>query len=946
MESPARFPKGIHKESTMSLSRRRFLSNIAAAGGAALTSSAAIAAPYRVSMQGISQAIATGPHTPAVPVGIPATMPMGSGVPLGGIGTGFVEIRADGCYYEWQIFNSGPWAKNARSTTAPPAPGPEYMRFVLCAAKASGSNPQIRRLYLRSDENNLVSLPMLQDVESIEYYAQFPMTELRYQDSTLPVAISARVFSPMIPGSARDSGTPGFHVVYTVENTAKEAIAISLAGFLDNPLASALVERKLTNTLSFQDGATRILMKTAALSDFPSGIGNICFSVTGGEHSYITGTFHEYAWPGTARWNTPRAEFMTVSLVEELAAMGRLPNTNGETDPATTLPSLAAIDVFSDTDVRDLMQKLGSDALLARIFTDAHHANPNGGVAADRALLKEVIENLSGVSKETGLDWGSAALASSVQLKPGEKREIRFTLSWFFPNHLTVDGRFMGHMYSNWFKDAGEVNHFLCSNYTRHRGATEEFAQTLADTSLGDAMAFSWSSQLTTLVFNTWWTKDGSYAIWEGLGCCGLSTTDVDYQGSFPIVALFPELKLSQMVRTVGFQNDLGQVPHNFAGDLHRVDNRVDKGFMRVDMNPQFVMMVCRDYLWTGDRDYLMMMWPHVVRAMAFTESLDTNGDALPDRDTGLQSYDLWRMRGTPSYIASLWVGALRASVRIANDAGKPNESKRWSELLARASASFDKLLFNGEYYSLWVDGPVRDEMCMTDQISGEWFSHLIGLSSTISEENLSRDIECILKYNFNPEFGLHNATTPPKSRKDLLALKIVQAGGLWTGIEFAFASLLIDHGRYADGVKVVEAIHRRYLRAGQPWNHVECGGHYSRAMSSWTTMLAATGFKPDLPHASLEISPKAPGDFHAPWVTARAYGIIRRSGRTLSLTCASGTLQIKRIKTGAAAHSVRLNGRPLIVDAMKCKNTIIFDFKSPITLSANNEISIRESTI
>src|SRR5271156_3564450 len=87
------------------------------------------------------------------------------------------------------------------------------------------------------------------------------------------------------------------------------------------------------------------------------------------------------------------------------------------------------------------------------------------------------------------------------------------------------------------------------------------------------------------------------------------------------IIALFPELKLSQMKHTVAHQNDLGQVPHCFPGNLDHVDN----GFRRVDMNPQFVMMVCRDYLWTGDQEYLAFMWPHVVRAMAFTESLDTN---------------------------------------------------------------------------------------------------------------------------------------------------------------------------------------------------------------------------------------------------------------------------------------------------------------------------------
>ncbi len=922
----------------MSISRRKFLSSAVAAGGTALASSRVPAAPYQVSMHGRSHGVASGPHTPAVPVAIPATMPMGSGAPLGGIGTGFVEIRADGCFYEWQIFNSGSWARNARSTTAPPPPGPEYLRFVVRTASAAGV-PQVRRLYLRSDENDLYSLPMLKDVESIDYYAQFPLTDLHYNDGTLPVKLSARVFSPMVPGNARESATPGFHVVYTVENTSKEKAEVTLAGFLDNPLASALADRKLTNTLSRENGATRILLNTAAQSDFPSGIGNMSFSVTGGEHSFITGTFHEYAWPGTARWNTPRVRMMIISVIEELVANGSLPNTNGETDPRIGLPTLAAIDSLSPAAIRSLMQKLSADALLARIFADAHAANPSGGIEADRALLKEVVQNLSAEERHSHLSWGSSALASSIHLEPGQKTEIRFTLSWFFPNHLTVDGRFMGHMYSNWFQDAAAVNSFLCSNYVSHRAATEKFAQTLSDTSLGDALAFCWSSQLSSLVTNTWWIKDGSYAIWEGLGCCGLSTTDVDYDGSFPIVALFPELKLSQMKQIIAFQNNLGQVPHNYASDLHRVDH----GFMRVDMNPQFVMMVCRDYLWTGDRDYLISMWPHIIRAMAFTDSLDTNGDALPDRDTGLQTYDQWRMRGTPSYVASLWIGALRAAIHIANELNKEDAAKQWSAKLSRASANFDKLLFNGEYYSLWVDGPTRDELCMTDQVSGEWFSHLIGLPITISSQNFSRAIENVFKFNFNPEFGLHNCTGP-KGGPSLLALNNLQAGGLWTGIEFAFASMLMDHGRFADGVKIVETIHRRYLRAGQPWNHIECGGHYSRAMSSWATMLAATGFKPDLPNRTLQVIPKVPGDFHAPWVTAAAYGTIHRTGRRISIHCVSGKLELKRLKTVPTARSVSLNNHVLQSHITRSDNAAVLEFPSLIALAEDSTISISES--
>ncbi len=79
-------------------------------------------------------------------------------------------------------------------------------------------------------------------------------------------------------------------------------------------------------------------------------------------------------------------------------------------------------------------------------------------------------------------------MASTVHLLPGEKKDVRFTLSWYFPHHLTPEGHEMGHMYANWFTDAADVNRFLCLNYDRHRSATEAFAGALADTSLGDAI--------------------------------------------------------------------------------------------------------------------------------------------------------------------------------------------------------------------------------------------------------------------------------------------------------------------------------------------------------------------------------------------------------------------------------------------------------------------------
>jgi uncharacterized protein (DUF608 family) len=802
-------------------------------------------------------------------------------------------------------------------------------------------SPQLRRLYLRSDENDLYSLGYVQDIEAIDYDAWYPMTTLRYRDATLPIRISAVAFSPFMPGKARESATPGFHFVFTLENTSRETVEASLLSVLDNPIVSRISDRKLSNTLRREGGSTSLLLDSTAQPEDKSDLGSLCLSVTGGEHSWISGTFRQFALPGLCNWSTRRVSAMLLDLLQDYAKTGRLPNTEIATDPAQAFRlSAAEIDALPGDQLQSWLARLRGDALLNRVIADFQAGDPSGSDDSLKAVLKEIQANcnggLAGADRHRS-SWGTGALASAVVLKPGEKAEVRFTLGWFFPNHA-AGGAEVGHIYANWFKNAAEVNQFLSANYARHREGTEKFARTLLDTTLGAALAFVWSSQLGTLVKNTWWSKDGHFAVWEGLGCCGLSTTDVDFDGSSSNIALFPELKLGQMKHIVKFQNGLGQVPHNYA----RTFDRVDRDFARVDMNPQFVMMACRDYLWTGDKEYLAELYPHLVKAMDYISSIDSDGDGLPDRNTGLQTYDQWGMRGAPSYIASLWIGSLKAAIRMARDLGKTGDVERWQATLDKASASFDRVLFNGEYYSLWVDGATRDEICMTDQISGEWFSHLMGLPTTISEKNLAKAVAAILKNNCSPEIGVGNATAP-KGGRDLAAVTNHQAGGVWSGIEFAFASFLMDHGWYDEGVRIVEAVHRRYLRAGMPWNHVECGGHYTRAMSSWTTLLAATGFKPDWPAQTLTLLPAAPGDFRAPWVTAAGFGTLSRSGGTLTIDCQSGSLRFKMLQVNVpgAKPSVRLAGRAVSAAVTREGGLTTLEFAPPMTIDAGQSCVI-----
>ena len=130
-------------------------------------------------------------------------------------------------------------------------------------------------------------------------------------------------------------------------------------------------------------------------------------------------------------------------------------------------------------------------------------------------------------------------------------------------------------------------------------------------------------------------------------------------------------------------------------------------------------------------------------------------------------------------------------------------------------------------------------------------------------------------------------------------------------------------------------------MRAGQPWNHVECGGHYSRAMSSWATLLAATGFKPDAPNKTLSILPSIPGDFHAPWVTAEGFGTIARTGKALSISCINGSLHFQSLRLPLPNRSARIGARHISSTATSDDHVSTLKFATPVALAPNQTLTL-----
>lgn len=866
-----------------------------------------------------------------------------NGMALGGIGTGSVEICENGELKSFDIFNLGKWSdREAEKHNLNDLYN--YDRNVLpfyIRTKQGSDIAKVRKLSHDTDAGEFRSLmySWSKEIKEIEWDPRFPICNLNYIDDSLPVKINAEFSSSFIPLDAKSSATPGFFITFTITNTSNEDVAVSLLGKLKNPVNRGLENRQLQNILSTSNERVSITMKSKSTDIKPQN-GSMCISVSGGELSYIQSDFaaffQNYVMYG---------DFGTTeqSYLFGFRDTGRLPNLGLEELPMHILNlSDDEIRNMSDIEIQSVTEQLlnlaSADAPYKRIreiderlFEDK--INKLNFICLLKNNMKQLFHDEQG--KEL---WGDASLCSTLTLKPMQTEQIRFFISWHFPNHISEKGNFVGHMYDNWFNDAKQVNDFMAENSTQLITKTKEFVAILRDTTVHHSFTDNWCNHLNTIIKCSWWSKSGEFAIWEGYGSCGFHTMDITYQGSFSLVALFPDLQLSQMEMGAKFQREDGRVHHFFTPDFTSVDN----GFDRVDMNPQFVLLVCRDYLWTGDIGYLKRLWKPIVKAMESIEKLDSNGDCLPDEETASNTYDAWHFKGTPSYIGSLWLASLLAATRMAEDLDETFLSQKWRTMLKKGSESFAKTLWNGEYFSLWVDGDVRDECCMADQIDGLWYTQLIGLGEFIQKEQISMALNAVLKYNYNDESGLQNAIYPKNRKPTMFTYENVQALANWSGIEFAFASCLLENGIIEPAQKLSENVDERYLNAGRIFNHQECGDHYYRAMSSWALLLSITGFKLDIPNKSLTI---APNDIHikAPWFAPTGYGSFENKSDSFTISCNQGNLCFKRLVLNGSikTKSISLGCNTLHFKTTTVNDKICIKFNEFIELQSGEKLVI-----
>lgn len=553
--------------------------------------------------------------------------------------------------------------------------------------------------------------------------------------------------------------------------------------------------------------------------------------------------------------------------------------------------------------------------------------------------------------------------ADSIELKPGERHTFTFVLAWHFPNRPDV-----GQHYATRFSDASAVAKYLLDNHDRLTSETRLWVSTFYDDStLPHWLLDRLHSTVANLATGTcqWW-RDGRFWAWEGVGCCSGTCTHV-WNYAHAMAGLFPELE-----RSVRENQDLGAALHDdglvgFRGERNRA--------YAADGQAGTVLKCFREHRMSADDAFLRRNWPNIRKVLLYSIEQDGNDDGLIENSQH-NTYDI-NFFGPNTFVGSLYLAALRAGEEMASIVGDTDFARRLRTIFrAGSSASFTQL-FNGEYFIQRVDLAEHPQFqygqgCLSDQLFGQGWANQLGLGYLYPTAAVRAALQSVWKYNWAPDVRMQNekhiperwfarpgdaglfTCTWPKSK--FLKEGVRYRNEVWTGIEYQVAGHMIAEGMLTEGLAICRAIHDRYDPSKRnPYNEVECGDHYARALASWGVYNALCGFEYNGPRGHIGFAPKLNTEnFAAAFTAAEGWGLYRQRREkgtlTYSIDLRYGQLRISSIRIelpeGKAPWQfeprISLNGAPVEGLAERAGGTrFLITLKSAITIDAGEMLDI-----
>ncbi|PWR10137.1 hypothetical protein DKT68_09640 [Micromonospora acroterricola] len=597
--------------------------------------------------------------------------------------------------------------------------------------------------------------------------------------------------------------------------------------------------------------------------------------------------------------------------------------------------------VFSDvpTDTRPLDQVPDNGTLVLAALDGRATVRPSLARWAD---LDDVFASEDGPAEVDGSLGGQAgSVAVPVHLAPGQSRTVRFVLGWHFgvPDRVSLaflrGSDTLRRHYAGRFADARAVVRHVADHLDRLEADTRSWV----DTWYTDATLPHWFLERTLAPASTLATStcylfdDGRFYGWEGVYCCP-GTCEHVWNYAQSIARLFPQLERDTRGRVdlgIGFHPDTGQIGNRAEADMS----------WATDGQCGTILRCYREHLTAPDDTFLRANWSRLRRALEWIVEHDAGPDGTVDGAQPNTLDTIWY--GEIAWITGMYVAALLAGAAMADEMGQAEFAGRCRALAESGSRHLSTELFNGEYFIQKVDPAHADVInsnrgCHIDQLFGQSLAGQLGLPRVVPQEQAVSALASLYRYNFTPdqvayreesaipggrwfamdhEYGMLMSTWPhggdDTAAGNPASWAAMYFNEVWTGQEYQVAAHMLQEGLVEEGLTLTRAVHDRYAAGKRnPYNEIECGDHYARAMASHGVYLAACGFEYDGPRGHIGFAPRiGPERFAAAFTAAEGWGLFRqeRHGRHLA-----GTIEVRYGRLRVASVALAVSSDPATV--------------------------------
>jgi uncharacterized protein (DUF608 family) len=819
--------------------------------------------------------------------------------PLGGIGTGTVSLGGRGELRDWEIANKpdkGRMLDNSFFAL--------WFREEGSLAGTRVLESELKPPYRGAFGIPRGGLPGMPRFQKGRFLGSYPFARVELSDPDVPLLATLETFNPFIPGKDVDSGLPVAIFYWRLRNQGRSRIEATVMSSLEN--GACWRETGRTRNRFIEEDALRgILMTSEKLPAEHPNHGTIALATLNRETTY------------TAHWD--RGEWFDAQSLfwEDFSLDGRL-------EPVTA----------------------------------------------------------SDPSPENRNDVGS--VGALLSLEPGEEKVAAFLIAWHFPNRQNywvkeifgyqadAAGPILGNYYATRFEDAWSVARHTATDLERLERETREFHEALYRTTAPAEVLDAISSQMSILRTNTCFrAKDGNFYAFEGTGddhgCCPLNCTHVwNYEQA--LAFLFPALE--RTMREVDFQHNTDDAGFMvFRTRVPLGSEKWDFPHAAADGQMGTIVKLYREWQLSGDLELLRRHWPRAKKALEFAW---TQWD--PDRDgvmEGVQhnTYDI-EFRGPNPMMGTIYLTALLCASDMARALGDAAASS-YEDLYRRGREALDSETWNGEFYVQAYERAREEKYqvgagCLSDQLLGQWMAHVVGKGHVLPEDHVRSAIQAVYRHNFKESFATHAnpqrifalgdeggllLCSWPRGQRPLLPF--VYSDEVWTGIEYQVAAHLIYEGFVEEGFRIVRAVRNRYDgERRNPWNEVECGNHYARALASWSLLLALSGFRYSAPERILGFDPRIDGGrFVSFWsVGEPGWGLYEQERSDSSFSASVKVIRGSGVEIeslslpsspGRSRLEVEVRGRRVPASLETAGEKFSISLGEPVNLGAGSEIRV-----